>query len=54
MIQKAKDAQVIGIIFGTLSVNKTSEVIDLLETVIKNASKKSYLYLIGKLNEAKL
>jgi diphthamide biosynthesis protein 2 len=54
LIEKAKQSPIIGIIMGTLSVKHTNWMKTLLENLIHNAGKKSYQFLIGKLNEPKL
>jgi diphthamide biosynthesis protein 2 len=54
LIQKAKDAKVVGIIVGTLGVGDYLSVVDRLKSVIKQAGKKCYLFVVGKLNPAKL
>ncbi|KAL9979820.1 hypothetical protein ACROYT_G017537 [Oculina patagonica] len=54
MIQRAKDAQVVGIVVGTLGVADYLRVIERMKQVIKMAGKKSYLFVMGKLNVAKM
>ncbi|XP_043554955.1 2-(3-amino-3-carboxypropyl)histidine synthase subunit 2 isoform X1 [Chiloscyllium plagiosum] len=54
MIERAKDAQVVGILVGTLGVADYLSIIDHLKSVIKKAGKKSYTFVMGKLNAAKL
>ncbi|PFX33545.1 2-(3-amino-3-carboxypropyl)histidine synthase subunit 2-like [Stylophora pistillata] len=54
MIQRAKDAQVVGIVVGTLGVADYLKVIERLKQVVKLAGKKSYLFVMGKLNVAKM
>ncbi|XP_073232965.1 2-(3-amino-3-carboxypropyl)histidine synthase subunit 2-like [Porites lutea] len=54
MIERAKDAQVIGIVVGTLGVADYLQSIERLKKVIKLAGKKSYLFVMGKLNVAKI
>ena len=54
MIERAKDARIVGIVAGTLSVAKTREMIDHLKKIIKDAGKRSYVIAVGKLNVAKL
>ncbi|XP_007898034.1 2-(3-amino-3-carboxypropyl)histidine synthase subunit 2 isoform X2 [Callorhinchus milii] len=54
MIERAKDAQVVGILVGTLGVADYLSVIDHLKQIIKQAGKKSYTFVMGKLNAAKL
>ncbi|KAG5437388.1 hypothetical protein PCANB_000819 [Pneumocystis canis] len=54
IIQKAKDASVIGIIVGTLGVSKYLQVIHHIRKIIQKAGRKSYLFVIGKLSPEKL
>ncbi|KAI9598338.1 putative diphthamide synthesis protein-domain-containing protein [Syncephalis fuscata] len=54
LVQKAKDADVIGIVAGTLGVTSYMQVIEHLKQTIKQAGKKFYLFSVGKLNVAKL
>jgi diphthamide biosynthesis protein 2 len=54
MVEKAKDAQIIGILVGTLGVSDYLQVISRLKTLIEAAGKKSYTIVVGKLNVAKL
>lgn len=54
MIERAKDASIVGIVAGTLGVAHTRDMIALLKTLLKNAGKKSYTFVVGKLNPAKL
>ena len=54
MIEKAKDAQIVGILVGTLGVADYLSVIDQLKDVVKKAGKKTYTFVVGKLNVAKL
>lgn len=54
MIERAKDARIVGILAGTLGVSRTRDVITHLKTLVKNAGKKSYTFVVGKLNVAKL
>jgi diphthamide biosynthesis protein 2 len=53
-IEQAKDANIIGILVGTLGVSQYREIITQLKSIIKSAGKKSYTLLVGKLNIAKL
>lgn len=67
-IEKTRDASIIGIVVATLGVGRKHfllvpyllfiaryrEVISQLQDIIKNAEKKSYLIVVGKLNEFKL
>jgi diphthamide biosynthesis protein 2 len=53
---RVKDAQIIGIIVGSmgLSGEVTQAIVTRLETLIAAAKKSSYVFLMGRLNEAKL
>lgn len=54
LVECAKDANIVGIVAGTLGVAKYKEIIDHLKALIKRAGKKSYTFVVGKLNPAKL
>ncbi|KAI0739403.1 diphthamide biosynthesis protein [Daedaleopsis nitida] len=54
VVQKARDADVIGILVGTLGVANYLPLISRLREVIKRAHKKSYTISVGKVNPAKL
>ena len=54
LIEKARDAERIGILVGTLGASKYREIIDRLRKTIKDSGKKSYTFLVGKPNVAKL
>ncbi|KAG5519601.1 hypothetical protein PMAC_001756 [Pneumocystis sp. 'macacae'] len=54
VVQKAKDASVIGIVVGTLGVSRYLEMIQHMRKIIKKAGRKSYTFVIGKLNPEKL
>ncbi|RUS12968.1 putative diphthamide synthesis protein-domain-containing protein, partial [Jimgerdemannia flammicorona] len=54
LVQKAKDADVIGIVVGTLGVASYMDIIDHLKRLIRGAGKKSYTFVMGKLNVAKM
>ncbi|GIY74167.1 2-(3-amino-3-carboxypropyl)histidine synthase subunit 2 [Caerostris darwini] len=53
-IEKAKDANIIGILVGTVGILKYIDIITHLKELIKRAGKKSYTLVVGKLNNAKL
>ncbi|TRM66754.1 putative diphthamide synthesis protein-domain-containing protein [Schizophyllum amplum] len=53
-VQKARDADVFGILVGTLGVASYLPLIKHLREVLKKAQKKSYTISVGKLNPAKL
>ncbi|CAO3623443.1 unnamed protein product [Mucor hiemalis] len=54
LVQKAKDADTIGIVVGTLGVASYLNIIDHLKKVIKASGRKSYFFVMGKLNVAKM
>ncbi|XP_078574406.1 2-(3-amino-3-carboxypropyl)histidine synthase subunit 2-like [Branchiostoma floridae x Branchiostoma japonicum] len=54
MVEKAKEANVVGIVAGTLGVSDYLTVINNLKEMIKKAGKKSYTFVMGKLNVPKL
>ncbi|XP_033116296.1 2-(3-amino-3-carboxypropyl)histidine synthase subunit 2-like [Anneissia japonica] len=54
MIEKAKDANVIGIVAGTLGVKDYLSIITRLKALIKRMGKKSYTFVMGKLNVPKM
>ncbi|KAI9058971.1 diphthamide biosynthesis protein [Trametes sanguinea] len=54
IVQKARDADVIGILVGTLGVANYLPLIAHLRDIIKKAHKKSYTISVGKPNPAKL
>ncbi|XP_076017188.1 2-(3-amino-3-carboxypropyl)histidine synthase subunit 2 [Genypterus blacodes] len=53
-IERAKDANVVGILVGTLGVADYLTIIQQLKETIHRAGKKSYMFAVGKLNVAKL
>jgi diphthamide biosynthesis enzyme Dph1/Dph2-like protein len=54
LVQKAKEAQVVGILAGTLGVANYLEVIERLQKLVAKAGKTSYSFVVGKINQAKL
>ncbi|KAJ1932522.1 Diphthamide biosynthesis protein 2, partial [Linderina macrospora] len=54
MVQKAKDADVIGIVVGTLAATRYLSVVESLKAMIRRAHKKFYVFVVGKLNVPKL
>ncbi|EPB82801.1 hypothetical protein HMPREF1544_10460 [Mucor circinelloides 1006PhL] len=54
LVQKAKDADTIGIVVGTLGVASYLNIIDHLKKIIKASGRKSYFFVMGKLNVAKM
>ncbi|CAL1265440.1 unnamed protein product [Larinioides sclopetarius] len=53
-IAKAKEANIIGILVGTAGGAEHTSIITHLKELIKQASKKSYTFVVGKLKSAKL
>jgi len=53
-VQRARDADVFGILVGTLGVAAYLPLISHLRAILKRAQKKSYTISVGKLNPAKL
>ncbi|KAM9839835.1 2-(3-amino-3-carboxypropyl)histidine synthase subunit 2 [Aulostomus maculatus] len=53
-IERAKDANVVGILVGTLGVANYLSIIQQLKETIHRAGKKSYMFAMGKLSVAKL
>lgn len=53
-IERAKDANVVGILVGTLGVANYLTIIQQLKETIHRAGKKSYMFAMGKLNVPKL
>eukprot|EP00644_Phytophthora_capsici_P006268 jgi/Phyca11/549455/estExt2_Genewise1Plus.C_PHYCAscaffold_320276 len=54
LVQQAKEAQIYGILMGTLGVNKYLDVVHGLQKLIKQSGRKSYLFVVGKVNVPKL
>ncbi|XP_062619989.1 2-(3-amino-3-carboxypropyl)histidine synthase subunit 2-like [Saccostrea cucullata] len=54
MVERAKDASIVGIVVGTLGVVNYLNIINRLKDMIKKAGKKSYTFVVGKLNVPKL
>lgn len=54
LIEKCKDAKVVGILVCKLSGEQTKEIISRLKQVCKASQKKSYIVSVGKPNVAKL
>lgn len=54
LIEKAKDARIIGILVGTLAVDGYLQVIDSVKKLIRSSGKKHYLVQVGKINDPKL
>ncbi|CAN0049340.1 unnamed protein product, partial [Laminaria digitata] len=54
LVQRAKEAEVIGIVVGTLGVQRYSSVVRSLRRMIEDAGRKAYTLAVGKVNVAKL
>jgi diphthamide biosynthesis protein 2 len=54
LMEKAKSASIVGILVGTLGVANYLTVLRELQAALRSAGKKSYLFVVGKLNEPKL
>lgn len=54
MIERAKDARIVGIVVGTLGVTDYLQALNRMKELLKKAGKKSYTFVVGKLNVAKL
>ena len=54
MVERAKDAKIVGIIAGTLGVTEYLKVMERLRKMIHMAGKKSYTFVMGKLNAPKM
>lgn len=54
LVQQAKEAQIYGILMGTLGVSKYLDVVQSLQKLIKKSGRKSYLFVVGKVNVPKL
>eukprot|EP00124_Ichthyophonus_hoferi_P001978 Ihof_evm10s120 gene=Ihof_evmTU10s120 len=54
LVEKAKDANVVGILLGTLGVADYMGILSHLKKVIAKAGKKSYCFVMGKVNEFKV
>ena len=54
MVEKAKDARIVGVLVGTLGVSNYLEMFNRLKMLLKKAGKKVYSFIVGKINVAKL
>lgn len=54
VVQRAKDADVFGLVVGTLGVASYLPLLDRLRAVLRRHRKKVYTLAVGKLNPAKL
>lgn len=54
LVEKLKDAKVVGIVIATLGIKEYLEAILMVKNVLKEKNKKSYILSVGKINPAKL
>ncbi|KAG0490509.1 hypothetical protein HPP92_007372 [Vanilla planifolia] len=54
LVEKAKDANIVGILVGTLGVDGYLRIINQMKELIEGAGKKSYTLVMGRPNSAKL
>ena len=54
LVERAKEADLIGIVVGTLGVAKYLDMVEYVKKIIHDAGKKYYLYVVGKINPYKL
>lgn len=54
LIERLKDANVVGLVIGTLEIRGYRDAVDRVRRLCNAAGKKLYVFSIGKLNEAKL
>ncbi|XP_076247928.1 diphthamide biosynthesis 2 [Calliopsis andreniformis] len=54
LIEKLKDAKVIGIVAATLGIKDYLKIITTVKNILKQKNKKSYILSMGKINPAKL
>ncbi|KAJ2716551.1 Diphthamide biosynthesis protein 2 [Coemansia spiralis] len=54
LVQKARDADVVGILVGTLAATRYQQVVEALKELLRRRAKKYYVFVVGKLNVAKL
>lgn len=53
-MQRAREASIVGIVVGTLGVQRYGSVVRSLRTMIEDAGRKAYTLAVGKVNVAKL
>lgn len=54
LIEKLRDARVVGIVVATLGIREYLTAINTVKKILKQKNKKSYLLSVGKINPAKL
>ena len=53
-MQLAREAEIVGVLIGTLSASKRAQMLAALKALIRRAGRKHYVFMMGKLNAAKL
>ena len=54
LVQKAREAEIVGILIGTLSAARRGAMLAEIKALCRRAGRKQYVFLMGKLNAAKL
>ena len=54
LIERARDANIFGILVGTMSVANYNQALDHVTSLLRRAKRRYYMFLIGKLNCPKL
>ncbi|XP_054012518.1 2-(3-amino-3-carboxypropyl)histidine synthase subunit 2 [Hylaeus anthracinus] len=54
LIEKLKDAKVVGIVVATLGIKDYLKILTLVKSILKQKNKKSYILSVGKINPTKL
>lgn len=54
LVQKAREAEIVGVLVGTLSASRRQEMLAAIKALIRRAGRKHYVFIMGKLNAAKL
>ncbi|KAF0685986.1 Aste57867_22189 [Aphanomyces stellatus] len=54
LVQKAKEAQIVGILMGTLGVANCLDVVSTLQSLVAKSGRKAYTFVVGKINVPKL
>ncbi|CAK9797306.1 2-(3-amino-3-carboxypropyl)histidine synthase subunit 2 [Anthophora quadrimaculata] len=54
LVEKLKDAKVVGIVVATLGIKGYLEIITMIKHILKEKNKKSYILSVGKINPTKL
>uniref|UniRef100_A0A7S3D456 Diphthamide biosynthesis protein 2 n=1 Tax=Palpitomonas bilix TaxID=652834 RepID=A0A7S3D456_9EUKA len=54
LVQKVKDADVFGIVITSFGLERYRDAVERCKQLIENAKRKHYVFVVGKLNEAKL